>query len=170
MPRRYLRSSRFCSALLPTTGTTRRVAPSSIRLARSSAILTELPAVPVVSISTTPRLTVADCWAIAGVTTPTIAKSPSKLTVDSIREVMAVAGPFQRRRFATGLPLLLYPTHERVGTNGSRPRCRRGLHSDAPALGTPDHRTRPSVTPPVRRRHRRRVRKRAVPTQHRLWQ
>src|SRR5438094_191815 len=43
MPRRYLRSVKFCSDPLPTTGTTRRVAPSSTRLARSSAILTEMP-------------------------------------------------------------------------------------------------------------------------------
>src|SRR5260370_15416116 len=62
MPRRYLRSVRFCSDPLPTTGRTRRVAPSSIRLARASAILTEMPAAPDVSSSTTPRLIDADAW------------------------------------------------------------------------------------------------------------
>src|SRR5580692_310075 len=66
-PRRYLRSVRLCSDPLPTTGTTRRVVPSSIRLARSSAIRTEIPAAPDVSISTTPRLIAATvaCWATA---------------------------------------------------------------------------------------------------------
>src|SRR5205823_7556100 len=64
MPRRYLRSVRICSDPLPMTGTTRRVDPSSIRLARSSAILTDVPAVPDVSISTTPRLTADACCAV----------------------------------------------------------------------------------------------------------
>src|SRR5215469_11001180 len=56
MPRSSLRSVRFSSAPLPTTGRTRRVAPSSMTLARSSAICTEMPALRVVSSSTTPRL------------------------------------------------------------------------------------------------------------------
>src|SRR5260370_21713026 len=65
MPRRYLRSVRFCNEPLPTTGTTRRVAPSSTMLARSSAIRTEMPAAPEVSSSTTPRLIAAGCSAVA---------------------------------------------------------------------------------------------------------
>src|SRR5215469_14420306 len=56
MPRSSLRSVRFSTAPLPTTGRTRRVAPSSMTLARSSAMRTEMPALRVVSSSTMPRL------------------------------------------------------------------------------------------------------------------
>ena len=57
----------FCSDPLPTTGRTRRVAPSSMRLARSSAILTEMPAARPVWSWTTPLLTIATSGGAAAI-------------------------------------------------------------------------------------------------------
>ena len=57
MPRSSLRSVILYRAPLPMTGKTRRVAPSSMTFARSSAIRTEVPAARAVSSSTTPRFT-----------------------------------------------------------------------------------------------------------------
>src|SRR5689334_18208711 len=53
IPRSCARSEKFCTALRPTTGNTRRVAPSSTMFAISSAIRTEILEAPSVSSSTT---------------------------------------------------------------------------------------------------------------------
>src|SRR5213080_4626192 len=93
MPRRYLRSVRICRDPLPTTGTTRRVDPSSIRLARSSAILTDIPAVPVVSISTTPRLTADACCAVTAADHRVEAAIATAIAVHDLNQRVATAGP-----------------------------------------------------------------------------
>ena len=79
-PRSSLRSVMFCRAPLPMTGKTRRVAPSSMTFARSSAIRTEIPAARPVSRSTTPRFTTPNSRAVTALAPPTSRLSNAELT------------------------------------------------------------------------------------------